>query len=215
MNVNDVNAAYFIGTYNGNEFPFSIGSCNPLDILGANGFQQADCVGEDAIEWKYYSDSSCSSLVASITYNSTYQTRSGTLFDFNCDDNSTDSYVEIEYAAFSCGFSPSFSIHTAIGVCTLVEDDEISFQTYCEPNWMQSYFFDSFTNTSDCDENTLYNIANATDTCGFILKTSGIKIYGTVCNYIQIFSFCWWKRNSPRSNLTMCPKIIANSTIDS
>ena len=56
---------------------------------------------------------------------------------------------------------------------------------YCEPNWMQTYFFDSNGQTqATCDENDLYNIANATNTCGFILKFSGVKVYGTVCSCI-------------------------------
>ena len=188
MNVNDVNAKYFIGTYNGEEFPLAIGICNPLDIFGQGGFQQADCLSEDTVEWKQYNDANCSTLVLTKTFNSSYQTGDGRLNDFNC--NGTNSYAAIEYAAFFCDRSTTYIINTAIGVCTFVDDDEVRFQTYCEENWMQTYYFDSLNQTgTDCDEDNLYKAVNATDTCGFVMTISGVDFYGTVCWHL--FCIFW------------------------
>ena len=183
VNVNNVNAQYFIGTFNANEFPLSIDTCNLLDILGQNGFQKAECVDESTIMWYYYSDAACSAFIASIEYNSTYQTAEGTLYDFNCDNSATQSYLEIEFEAFGCGAAVEVTMNPAIGVCAFLSDDEVSIQIYCEPDWAELYYFDSQGKLqADCDPQDLYNVANATGSeCDFMLKTSGIKVYGQVC----------------------------------
>ena len=184
VNVNDVDAQYFIGTFNGNEFPLSIDTCNPLDIFGQNGFQRAECTDEDTVTWYYYGDSDCSSLIVTIEYNSTWQTGEGTLFDFNCDDDATQSYAEIEFAGFTCSTASKVTMNAAIASCAFIAADEVSIQVYCEPNWAELYYFDSEGGDSaDCDEEDLYNVANATETCGFMLKTSGVKVFGEVCAF--------------------------------
>ena len=188
--MNNVNGKYFIGYWNGIEYPHSIDKCNPTDIFGSS-YQRARCVDENNVVVSTYTNRRCTGTPTSTTiYNSSYQTRGGTLYDFNCDNNATDSYVSIEYLLFSCTNSGSnATLSGAIGVCTFVENDQISFQIYCEENWMETYFFDSFGDTQgDCANNDdIYNTANATNMCGFIFKPFGIKIYGKVCILFCVF----------------------------
>lgn len=185
VNVNYVDAKYYIGSFNGDEFPLSIDNCNPLDILGANGYQIAECVDESTLMWNYYSDSSCTTFVTSVEYNSTWQTGNGTLNDFNCDNSATDSYAEIEFEAFGCGTSVKVTMYAAIGVCAFLVDSEISIQAYCEPEFAELYYFDSTDKTgATCDSADLFNVANVTGECGFMLKASGTKIFGQVCGHI-------------------------------
>ena len=196
VNVNNVKSQYYIGTFNGNEFPLSIGTCNPLDIFGQGGYQIAECVGESTLRWNYYSDADCSTFVFSVEYNSTWQTRNGTLNDFNCDDSGNTAYAKMEFEAFGCDAYMKATMHAAIGVCTFLYDDEVSLQVYCEPEFAELYFFDSEGETfADCEYQDLYNVANMTNECDFVIKTAGTKIFGKVCGYIStsntalLFSF--------------------------
>ena len=184
VNVNNVNAKYFIGYFNGNEFPLSIDTCNPLDIQGANGFQKVECVDESTVYLGYYLNSACTQEFSNATYNKTFQTGVGSLFDFNCDDDAEDAYAEIEFAAFTCDTNTKVTMHAALDSCAYIYTDEVSIQVYCEPNWAQLYYFTSDDGTYCVDDN-VYNVANATDECGFMLKTSGVKVYGQVMCDIQ------------------------------
>ena len=179
---------YFIGTFNGDEFPLSIGTCNPLDILGQGGYQKAECIDESRVMWQYYSDADCSTIVTSFEYNSSWwQTRLGTINDFNCDDYAKTAYAKIEFEAFGCDAGVKVTMNAAIGVCTFLYDDEVSLQVYCEDDLAELYFFDSEGEYSaDCDAEHVYKIANVTtNECDFMLKTDGTKVFGKVCGYIS------------------------------
>ena len=183
---NDVYAKYFIGKYNGDEFPLAIDQCSPFDVLGFSGYQYPTCINETTIALYEYTDSGCSSLDKVKYSNSTWQTGMGTLYDFNCDDDAIEAYVEVEFSAFTCETSSKVTLFAAIGenVCAFVSSDEISISTYCEDGFAELYYFDTTNgNEANCSESRLYNTANATSECGFMVKTSGVKIYGQVRGY--------------------------------
>ena len=183
-NINNVNALYYIGYFNGNEFPLSIDHCNPRDVLGQTGFQMATCLDSDNVLVTYYSDSDCSVMTDNETVTSSDADEEGYIDDFNCDSSSTDSYAEVEFAAFTCTTNTKVVMHAAIGVCAYVgvdgDNGPISIRVYCEPDYAEL----TYSNSTDCDINGIYKMGNASDTCDFMIKTDGVKVYGQVCRML-------------------------------
>ena len=188
---NNIYAKYFIGIFNNEGFPLAVDKCSPLDILGVSGSQYPTCISETKIAWYIYSDLNCTSFVTLTIYNSSSQTGAGTLYDFNCDDQASRAYAEIEFSLFTCDTSNKFTVFTAVGnnVCA-VSDGELFLSAYCEDDFAELYYFNtSVHDETYCNESTLFNTANITNECGFVVKAGGIKTYGQVLLYTSMFIY--------------------------
>jgi hypothetical protein len=186
---NDVDTRYFITQFNLAEFPMSIDTCNPTDVLGQGGYQMASCVDESNLEWSFYTDSSCASSTGLvIAINASSQTGYGTYTDFNCNPAYTDAIASVEFSVGTCDTTTKVTMDAAVGVCALntgVFTDPGSewtrLRVYCDADMAELQYFEAaYGYTSMCDEDTVYKIRNATTTCGYMLTTSGIDVYGTL-----------------------------------
>ena len=147
------------------------------------------------MEWTTYSSNDCSNSTLSATYlvNSTYQNGKGTYWDFDCSSNNSY-YASINFTITPCeaGDISYVTMDAVVGVCTLhgpidgekSSNDWLGIEVYCEENWAELQYYDvddTTTYTVTCNDSLLTSISNATDECGFILKTQGTNVYGYVC----------------------------------
>lgn len=190
---NDVNARYFVGQFNGDEFPFAIDQCQPTAILSSSYFIY-ECIDEDTVIQTFYTGTNCANpLYINETYTSQNITGgqySGELFDFNCDDDAVDAYVSLSLAISDCDSSESnfWKVHAAINVCVQVPDLSRTVNTYCTSSfdgeteddfYVQLQYFNF---GSTCGEEDYMFQRNGTKDCGYMLTSSATDrdVYGRV-----------------------------------
>lgn len=202
INVNDVDTRYFVGLFNGDEFPLLPDRCQPNAVVGSAGYQYPSCVDEETVSVGYYTadDPDCSGTPYLLnTYNATdYQTGLGSIFDFNCDSSSGDYYGEIDFSLTPCSAASAddfVKIYTTVGVCvftglydyyTTGNIDFVSIRVYCQEDYAELQYFDSSDAAStgqfigDCDANDQTSNATAVEECAYMLTTGGFDVYGKI-----------------------------------
>ena len=205
--MDNVSTRYLVSLFDGDEFPIAIDKCNPVDVIGAGGYQMATCVSEDEVQLEYFTadDPNCTgSAYFTSYYNSTYQTGLGSLFDFDCDNNinsSEDAIATLKLGLTECASSSEsdfVTLYAAVGVCTFsgLYDylttgiaNFTSIYVYCDSKFTQLRTYDSSDTTTeyigDCDEMDLLSLNNANDTCGYFRTIGSYDVYAYVC----IFTF--------------------------
>ena len=187
VNDNNVDTRYLVGQFNDAEWPLPIGICTPMNIV-ATLYQKAMCINETEATWGIYSDSDCTNPLSVDRVNSSFtQTGLGNYHDFNCDPSFNNSYAHIEMNIASCG-ATGIDLYGALSTCVVNtglgdhdSQDIESFKLYCSDNNGEIQYFDTpGSSVGVCTPNTFANIATATDTCGYLLTTSGTPLYGTV-----------------------------------
>jgi len=192
---NNVDTRYFITQFNGGEFPMAIGTCNPLNVLGLGGYQQAECVSESVLQWTLYTDTACTTQDSVYYVNaSLYQTGVGTYFDFDCSEDATDSYATVEFSVGTCETETKVTFSAAVDTCTLdtdlgseETDDYLSLNVYCNDNIAELQYFD-WTNAPQavCTDDYLNQVRNATTECGYMLTTGGTSVYGQLLECVGV-----------------------------
>ena len=203
----DINTRYLVSLFNGNEFPIAIDKCNPVDVIGAGGYQMATCVSENEVQLAYFTadDPDCTASAYFATYyNSTYQTGQGSIFDFNCDASSEDAIATLKLGLTECESSSEsdfVTLYAAVGVCTFSglydylttgTADFTSIYVNCDSSSAEIRTYDVSDATTvyigDCDETNLLSVANATDECGyFMTMSSSYDVYAYVCLFFHSF----------------------------
>ena len=168
--------------------------CNSLDIIGDLGWQIATCIDEKNIEWNIYSNQTCSneSKLFTIPINGSYQTGLGTYLDFNCDNDGVAAYTTVEFSTISCEVDNFLSMSAALDVCTRLTsqggsdaDEWFSINIFCDPDLVNLYYYNTpSVDEAECNNNDLFDIANATTECGYLLTSTltgtQYNIYGAV-----------------------------------
>ena len=118
---NDVNTRYYIGPFNGVEYPMAIDKCLPFTVLG-NNFQRVECISETEALWTFYDDEDCTVALETQVANSSTQTGMGNYLDFNCNPEYGDEYAEIEFYIYSCYNAKKVTVYAALDVCVVNTD---------------------------------------------------------------------------------------------
>ena len=183
---NDVDNRYLITEFDGRGFPSPVVAeiCNPIDLTGVQ-YQTAQCLNQTHAQRKVYSNPDCSGIpsITEVYDAATYQTGLGSLYDFDCDPDGDDTYVEIEYRVGSCSNVDGIPVLAALNSCARHRYGlgTLFVRYYCnDQGYAEIQYFNISDGLDNCDDPQLFEIFEITDTCEYSDPFSSSAIYGIV-----------------------------------